>query len=118
MILLFKIFILKNLKTLKANFTREIYLVVTNNNSGGKNGTKKNRKKNIWVIIIPILIFIAFIGAGAYALRNSLIPTDHTRTNSSVQPTKTSVSNGYVEQKGVEAAVGSIALVDDAGVPK
>lgn len=29
MILLFKIFILKNLKTLKANFTREIYLVVT-----------------------------------------------------------------------------------------
>ncbi|MQB87988.1 exopolysaccharide biosynthesis protein, partial [Lactobacillus reuteri] len=79
---------------------------------------KKNRKKNIWVIIIPILIFIAFIGAGAYALRNSLIPTDHTRTNSSVQPTKTSVSNGYVEQKGVEAAVGSIALVDDAGVPK
>lgn len=26
---------------LKANFTREIYLVVTNNNSGGKIGTKK-----------------------------------------------------------------------------
>jgi uncharacterized protein YpmB len=51
------------------------------------------------VIIIPILIFIAFIGAGAYALRNSLIPTDHPRTNSSDQPTKTSASNGYVEQK-------------------
>ncbi|WP_332374547.1 phosphodiester glycosidase family protein [Lactococcus cremoris] len=68
------------------------------------------------MIIIPILIFIAFIGAGAYALRNSLIPTDHTKTNSSDQPTKTSASNGYVEQKGEETAVGSIALVDDAGV--
>jgi hypothetical protein len=45
MILLFKIFILKNLKTLKANFTREIYLVVTNNNSGGKIGTKKKEEK-------------------------------------------------------------------------
>ncbi|MCT0086445.1 phosphodiester glycosidase family protein [Lactococcus lactis] len=79
-------------------------------------GTKKKEKKNIWVIIIPILIFITFIGAGAYALRDSLIPTDHTKTNSSDQPTKTSSSNGYVEKKGEEAAVGSIALVDDAGV--
>ncbi|NBL00636.1 MAG: exopolysaccharide biosynthesis protein, partial [Erysipelotrichia bacterium] len=79
---------------------------------------KKKKKKNIWVIIIPILIFITLIGAGAYALRNSLIPTDHTKTNSSDQPTKTSASNGYVEQKGEEAAVGSIALVDDAGTPE
>nr|WCG92696.1 EpsL [Lactococcus lactis] len=79
---------------------------------------KKKKKKNIWVIIIPILIFITLIGAGAYALRNSLIPTDHTKTNSSDQPPKTSASNGYVEQKGEEAAVGSIALVDDAGVPE
>ena len=66
---------------------------------------KKKRKNNILVIIIPILIFITLIGAGAYALRDSLIPTDHTKTNSSDQPTKTSASNGYVEQKGEEAAV-------------
>ena len=81
---------------------------------------KKKKKKNIWVIIIPILIFITLIGAGAYALRDSLIPTDHTKTNSSdqPQPTKTSASNGYVEQKGEEAAVGSIALVDDSGIPE
>ena len=78
----------------------------------------ERKKKNIWGIIIPILIFITLIGAGAYALRNSLIPTDHTKTNSSDQPTKTSASNGYVEQKGEEAAVGSIALVDDAGTPE
>jgi len=79
---------------------------------------KKKRKNNIWVIIVPILIFITLIGAGAYALRNSLIPTDHPRTNSSDQPKKTSVSNGYVEQKGEEAAVGSTALVDDTGIPE
>ena len=79
---------------------------------------KKKKKKNIWVIIILILIFIALIGAGAYALRDSLIPTDQTKTNSSDQPTKTSASNGYVEQKGEEAAVGSTALVDDTGVPE
>ena len=78
----------------------------------------KKSKRSIRVIIIPILIFITLIGAGAYALRDSLIPTEHTKTNSSDQPTKTSVSNGYVEQKGEEAAVGSIALVDDAGVPE
>ena len=70
------------------------------------------------MIIIPILIFITLIGAGAYALRDSLIPTEHTKTNSSDQPTKTSASNGYVEQKGEEAAVGSIALVDDTGIPE
>ena len=79
---------------------------------------KKNKKKNIWTIIIPILIIITLIGAGAYALRDSLILTDHTKTNSSDQPTKTSASNGYVEKKGEEAAVGSIALVDDVGIPE
>ena len=79
---------------------------------------RKKKKKNIWVIIISILIFIALIGAGAYSLRNSLIPTNHPRTNSSDQPKKTSVSNGYVEQKGEEAAVGSTALVDDTGIPE
>ena len=79
---------------------------------------KKNKKKNIWTIIIPILIIITLIGAGAYALRDLLILTDHTKTNSSDQPTKNSASNGYVEKKGEEAAVGSIALVDDVGIPE
>lgn len=78
----------------------------------------KKKEKNIWVIIIPTLIFIALIGAGTYALRDSLIPTDHTRTYSSDQPTKTAAPNGYVEQKGEEAAVGSMALVDDASIPE
>ena len=89
----------------------------TRNSKKGKDMEQK-KKKNIWLIIVPILIIISLIGAGAYALIDSLIPTDHTKTNSSDQPTKTSVSNGYVEQKGEEAAVGSIALVDDAGVPE
>ena len=75
---------------------------------------EQKKKKNIWLIIVPILIIISLIGAGAYALIDSLIPTDHTKTNSSDQPTKTSVSNGYVEQKGEEAATGSMALEDDA----
>lgn len=87
----------------------------TRNSKKGKDMEQK-KKKNIWLIIVPILIIISLIGAGAYALIDSLIPTDHTKTNSSDQPTKTSVSNGYIEQKGEEAAVGSIALVDDAGV--
>lgn len=89
----------------------------TRNSKKGKDMEQK-KKKNIWLIIVPILIIISLIGAGAYALIDSLIPTDHTKTNSSDQPTKTSVSNGYVEQKGEEAAVGSIVLVDDAGVPE
>lgn len=89
----------------------------TRNSKKGKDMEQK-KKKNIWLIIVPILIIISLIGAGAYTLIDSLIPTDHTKTNSSDQPTKTSVSNGYVEQKGEEAAVGSIALVDDAGVPE
>lgn len=89
----------------------------TRNSKKGKDMEQK-KKKNIWLIIVPILIIISLIGAGAYALIDSLIPTDHTKTNSSDQPTKTSVSNGYIEQKGEEAAVGSIALVDDAGLPE
>lgn len=89
----------------------------TRNSKKGKDMEQK-KKKNIWLIIVPILIIISLIGAGAYALIDSLIPTDHTKTNSSDQPTKTSVSNGYVEQKGEESAVGSIVLVDDAGVPE
>ncbi|WP_332371121.1 phosphodiester glycosidase family protein [Lactococcus cremoris] len=79
---------------------------------------KKKSKKNIWIIIIPIIIFITFIGYGSYVLRHKLIPTNNTRTISSDQPTKTSASNGYIEQKGEAAAVGSIGLVDDAGVPE
>ena len=89
----------------------------TRNSKKGKDMEQK-KKKNIWLIIVPILIIISLIGAGAYTLIDSLIPTDHTKTNSSDQPPKTSASNGYVEQKGEEAAVGSIALVDDAGVPE
>ncbi|MGV9077582.1 phosphodiester glycosidase family protein [Lactococcus lactis] len=69
---------------------------------------------NIWAIIVPILIFIALLGVGAYALRGLFTPADKTTTSSSDQPMKTSASNGYVEQKGEEAATGSMALEDDA----
>lgn len=79
---------------------------------------ERKKRKNIWLIIVTILIIISLIGAGAYAFREAFIHTDHKKAYSSDQPTKTSASNGYVEQKGEEAAVGSIALVDDAGVPE
>lgn len=79
---------------------------------------QKKKKMNIWAIIVPILIFIALLGVGAYALRGLFTPADKTTTSSSDQPTKTSASNGYVEQKGEEAAVGSIAIVDDTGIPE
>lgn len=77
---------------------------------------KKHKKHNIWVLVILILIVIGIVSLGIYASQNSFIHNDPTSKNSSDQPTKTSVSNGYVEKKGEEAAVGSIALVDDAGV--
>lgn len=77
---------------------------------------KKHKKHNIWVLVILILILIGIVSLGIYASQNSFIHNDPTSKNSSDQPTKTSVSNGYVEKKGEEAAVGSIALVDDAGV--
>lgn len=76
----------------------------------------KHKKHNIGVLVILILIVIGIVSLGIYASQNSFIHNDPTSKNSSDQPTKTSVSNGYVEQKGEEAAVGSIALVDDAGV--
>lgn len=76
----------------------------------------KHKKHNIWVLVILILIVIGIVSLGIYASQNSFIHNDPTSKNSSDQPTKTSVSNGYVEKKGEEAAVGSIALVDDAGV--
>ena len=75
---------------------------------------QKKKKMNIWAIIVPILIFIALLGVGAYALRGLFTPADKTTTSSSDQPMKTSASNGYVEQKGEEAATGSMALEDDA----
>lgn len=77
---------------------------------------KHRNKKNFWIFLALILIFI--VVGGAYHLREAFIHNDHKKVYSSDQPTKTSVSNGYVEQKGEEAAVGSIALVDDAGVPE
>ncbi|PCS01439.1 hypothetical protein [Lactococcus fujiensis] len=56
------------------------------------------------------LDFIAIVGGLA-----GFIPADNnTTTNSSDQPTKTSASNEYVEQKGEEAATGRMSLVDDA----
>ncbi|AJA56032.1 phosphodiester glycosidase family protein [Lactococcus lactis] len=73
---------------------------------------------NIWAIIVPLFIFIAVVGTGTYVLRDLFIPTDQTIPSSPNQPSKTYSSNGYVEQKGKEAAVGSIAIVDDAGVPE
>lgn len=76
----------------------------------------KHKKHNIWVLVILILIVIGIVSLGIYASQNSFIHNDPTSKNSSDQPTKTSVSNGYVEKKAEEAAVGSIALVDDAGV--
>ena len=75
----------------------------------------KHKKHNIWVLVILILIVIGIVSLGIYASQNSFIHNDPTSKNSSDQPTKTSVSNGYVEKKAEEAAVGSIALVDDAG---
>ncbi|WP_394205237.1 phosphodiester glycosidase family protein [Lactococcus chungangensis] len=75
---------------------------------------QKKKKMNIWAIIVPILIFIALLGVAAYALRGLFTPADKTTTSSSDQPMKTSASNGYVEQKGKEAATGSMALEDDA----
>ena len=78
----------------------------------------KHKKHNIWVLVILILIVIGIVSLGIYASQNSFIHNDPTSKNSSDQPTKTSVSNGYVEKKAEEAAVGSIALVDDAGVPE
>ncbi|MGX9825012.1 phosphodiester glycosidase family protein, partial [Lactococcus lactis] len=77
---------------------------------------KHRNKKNFWIFLALILIFI--VVGGAYYLREAFIHNDHKKVYSSDQPTKTSASNGYVEQKGEEAAVGSIALVDDAGVPE
>lgn len=79
---------------------------------------RKKRKMNIWAIIVPLFIFIAVVGTGTYVLRDLFIPTDQTIPSSPNQPSKTYSSNGYVEQKGKEAAVGSIAIVDDAGVPE
>lgn len=76
----------------------------------------KHKKHNIGVLVILILIVIGIVSLGIYASQNSFIHNDPTSKNSSDQPTKTSVSNGYVEKKAEEAAVGSIALVDDAGV--
>ena len=78
----------------------------------------KHKKHNIWVLVILILIVIGIVSLGIYASQNSFIHNDPTSKNSSDQPTKTSVSNGYVEKKAEEAAVGSIALVDDAGIPE
>lgn len=78
----------------------------------------KHKKHNIGVLVILILIVIGIVSLGIYASQNSFIHNDPTSKNSSDQPTKTSVSNGYVEKKAEEAAVGSIALVDDAGVPE
>lgn len=77
---------------------------------------KHRNKKNFWIFLALILIFI--VVGGAYYLREAFIHNDHKKVYSPDQPTKTSASNGYVEQKGEEAAVGSIALVDDAGVPE
>ena len=79
---------------------------------------KKKKKKNSWAIIVSILVFIALVGAGVYALRDLFIPTVQTMPSSSDQPKKTSASNGYIEQKGPETATGSIKLVDDTGLPE
>ena len=63
-------------------------------------------------------MFITIVCFGGYATLELITPTEKTIPNVSDQPKKTSASNGYVEQKGEEAAVGSIAIVDDAGVPE
>ena len=89
-----------------------------NNDFGEKMKHKKNKKHNVWVLVILILIVIGIVSLGIYASQNSFIPNDPTSKNSSDQPTKTSDSNGYLEQKGEEAAVGSIALIDDSGLPE
>lgn len=68
----------------------------------------KHKKHNVWVLVILILIVIGIVSLEIYASQNSFILNDPTSKNSSDQPTKTSDSNGYLEQKGEEAAVGSI----------
>ena len=77
---------------------------------------RKKNKKNTWAMVVSILIFIAIVGVGTYALRGLFTPATKTIASSSNQPTKTSASNGYVEQKGEEAATGSTEPVDDAGM--
>ena len=66
--------------------------------------------------VFLVLSLIVVGGGGSYNLEERFIHIDNKKVYSSDKRTKTSVSSGYVEQKGEEAAVGSIALVDDAGV--
>lgn len=79
---------------------------------------RKKKKKKVYIIILILLMFITIVCFGGYATRELITPTEKTIPNVSDQPKKTSASNGYVEQKGEEAAVGSIALVDDTGIPE
>lgn len=80
--------------------------------------SRKNKKTNVLKILVPLLIFIAIVGVGLYSVRGFFAPSDHKTISSSNQPTKTSSSNGYVEEKRKEAAVGSMEIVDDAGIPE
>ncbi|WP_153973662.1 phosphodiester glycosidase family protein [Lactococcus lactis] len=76
------------------------------------------KKKENKVLVIFVLVVIFILCGCIYVLLVRYTHTDKITTISYKQPTKTSASNGYVEQKGEEAAVGSITLVDDAGVPE
>ena len=75
----------------------------------------RKKKKNRWPVYVAVVIILIIIaGAGVYALKGKFTTADKPKTNSAKQPRKTSASNGYVEQKGAPAAVGSMEVVDDA----
>ncbi|SCA91297.1 conserved exported hypothetical protein [Pseudolactococcus piscium] len=75
--------------------------------------TRKKKKKS-WPVYVAIVIILIGIGAGAYVLKGKFSSADKPRISSADQPSKTSASNGYVEQKGAPAAAGSMEVVDDA----
>jgi exopolysaccharide biosynthesis protein len=81
-------------------------------------GKKKKKKKNIWGVLIPVVLILVLIAVGAYVLRGLFMPDTKGSKDAGNQPTKTSVSNGYVASSAPEAAVGSMALVDDTGAPE
>lgn len=77
----------------------------------------RKKKKKSWPVYVAIVIILIGIGAGAYVLKGKFSSADKPRISSADQPSKTSASNGYVEQKGTPAAAGSMEVVDDAEDP-
>lgn len=74
----------------------------------------KKKKKKSWPVYLAIVIILIGIGAGVYVLKGKFSSADKPRISSADQPSKTSASNGYIEQKGAPVAAGSMEVVDDA----